>query len=70
MSRSTHKRPFSVPMLLFFFVMSTCLLACASHEQRRAVEPLQASGIQKLLVVPFKVATERYEVGATVQCST
>ena len=70
MSRSSQKRPHAVSMWLILIVVNTCLLGCASREQRRTVEPPRPSGIQKLLVVPFKAAAERYEIGATVRCST
>ncbi|MBW1897115.1 MAG: hypothetical protein JRI47_08655 [Deltaproteobacteria bacterium] len=57
-------------LLLFLLIAGLCLTGCGGN--KAASSPSGFKGpfnIETLYVAPFHVATERYEVGTTMQCS-
>jgi PBP1b-binding outer membrane lipoprotein LpoB len=69
MSRSSHSQCCATAVLLIFAVLFLSLVGCAGREPAPTAEAPKILNVQALLVVPFKVASERYEVGSTVRCS-
>jgi len=58
-----------IAVLLILTVVCLCVVACVSRSQAPSAEAPQVLNIKTLLIVPFNIASERYEVGTTVRCS-
>lgn len=69
MSRSGYSQSHAVVVFLILIVLNLSLVGCAARGSTPAAEPPKVSNVQTLLVAPFKIASERYEVGTTVRCS-
>jgi hypothetical protein len=55
---------------MLLLIVGLCLSGCGGHEAARSSSEAKGSfNIETLYVAPFRVATERYEVGTTMQCS-
>lgn len=69
MSRSGDSRPYARAVWLILIVVLLSLVGCAGREPAPTAEIPKDLNIQTLLVVPFKIASERYEVGSAVRCA-
>lgn len=66
MFRSRHETRLLFPILLLVAIVVSC---ASSQPAPRSGKPAGPLGVKTLLVVPFHIASERYEVGTTLQCS-
>ncbi len=69
MSRSGHSQFCAAVVLLILMVVSLSLPGCARHEPVSSAELPGVLNVKTLLVVPFKIASEQYQVGTSVRCS-
>jgi hypothetical protein len=70
MCRSRAEWPTGIAVLVVFVCAGVCLGGCAGDQTAPdRAEPAGLSNVERLLVAPFYIATERYEVGTTLECS-
>jgi len=69
MSRSDYGQSCAVVLSLILVVLNLSVTGCAARGSAPTAEPPKVSNLQTLLVAPFKIASERYEVGTTVRCA-
>jgi hypothetical protein len=69
MSKSGQRRPYAEAVLIILIVVSLSLAGCASSEPAPNVPHPKVLNVQTLLVAPFGIATEGYQVGSTARCS-
>jgi len=69
MSQPGQRRPYAEAALLIFIVVSLSLAGCASSGPAPGAPHPKVLNVQKLLVVPFGIASEGYQVGSTARCS-
>jgi len=69
MYRSSHRGCCAKSVLYVLIVLSLSLAGCASSEPAPSTPHPKVANVQKLLVVPFGIASEGYQVGSTARCS-
>ncbi len=69
MYRSGHRGSCTKAALYVLIVVSLSLAGCASSEPAPSAPHPKVSNVQTLLVVPFGIASEGYQVGTTARCS-
>ncbi|MBW1742336.1 MAG: hypothetical protein JRJ47_02745 [Deltaproteobacteria bacterium] len=69
MYRSSHRGSCAKAALYVLIFLSLSLAGCTSSEPAPSTPHPKVANIQKLLVVPFGIASEGYQVGSTARCS-
>jgi len=69
MYRSSHRGSCAKAALYVLIFLSLSLAGCTSSEPAPSTPHPKVANIQKLLVVPFGIASQGYQVGSTARCS-